>query len=44
VVIGHSVGGLTTQILANKGLLSCGIAVDSAAPNAMKARADRDRP
>jgi pimeloyl-ACP methyl ester carboxylesterase len=35
VVIGHSVGGLITQILANRGLISAGIAIDSVAPNDM---------
>jgi pimeloyl-ACP methyl ester carboxylesterase len=35
VMIGHSVGGLITQLLAGRGLLSAGIAIDSVAPNAM---------
>lgn len=35
VMIGHSVGGLITQILLSKGLLSAGVAIDSVAPNAM---------
>jgi pimeloyl-ACP methyl ester carboxylesterase len=35
IMIGHSVGGLITQILLNKGLISAGVAIDSVAPNAM---------
>lgn len=35
IMIGHSVGGLITQILLNRGIISCGIAIDSVAPNAM---------
>jgi pimeloyl-ACP methyl ester carboxylesterase len=35
IVIGHSVGGLITQILANKGLLALGVPVSSVAPNKM---------
>ena len=35
VMIGHSVGGLVTQLLLRKGLLSCGVGIDSVAPNAM---------
>lgn len=35
VVIGHSVGGLITQLLLAKGLVSAGVAIDSVAPNAM---------
>ncbi|WP_447752142.1 alpha/beta hydrolase [Sphingopyxis fribergensis] len=35
VMIGHSVGGLITQIMANKGLVSSGVAINSVAPNAM---------
>jgi pimeloyl-ACP methyl ester carboxylesterase len=35
VMIGHSVGGLITQLMLSKGLLSAGIAIDSVAPNAM---------
>jgi pimeloyl-ACP methyl ester carboxylesterase len=35
VMIGHSVGGLITQIMISKGLLSAGVAIDSVAPNAM---------
>lgn len=35
VVIGHSVGGLIVQLLANKDLISAGVCIDSVAPNAM---------
>ncbi len=35
VMIGHSVGGLITQIMTAKGLLSAGVAIDSVAPNGM---------
>jgi len=35
IVIGHSVGGLITQILLNRGLASAGVAIDSVAPNGM---------
>lgn len=35
IMIGHSVGGLVTQIMLNEGLISAGIAIDSVAPNAM---------
>ena len=35
IIIGHSVGGLITQILLNRGLIAAGIAIDSVAPNAM---------
>jgi pimeloyl-ACP methyl ester carboxylesterase len=35
VVIGHSVGGLIVQLLANKGLISAGVPISSVAPNAM---------
>lgn len=35
ILIGHSVGGLITQILLNRGLVAAGIAIDSVAPNAM---------
>lgn len=35
IVIGHSVGGLIVQILASRGLVSAGVAVNSVAPNAM---------
>jgi pimeloyl-ACP methyl ester carboxylesterase len=35
IVVGHSVGGLITQLLLAKGLLSAGVAIDSVAPNAM---------
>lgn len=35
IVIGHSVGGLIVQLLANKDLISLGVAVSSVAPNAM---------
>ena len=37
IVIGHSVGGLIVQILANKNLLAAGVCIDSIAPNAMLA-------
>jgi len=35
VVIGHSVGGLITQLLLAKDLLSAGVAISSVAPNRM---------
>ncbi|QCR22546.1 alpha/beta hydrolase [Pontibacter sp. SGAir0037] len=35
VMIGHSVGGLVVQLLANRGYLDMGVAIDSVAPNAM---------
>jgi pimeloyl-ACP methyl ester carboxylesterase len=35
IVIGHSVGGLIVQLLANKNMISLGVAIDSVAPNAM---------
>jgi pimeloyl-ACP methyl ester carboxylesterase len=35
IVIGHSVGGLITQILINRGLAKIGVAISSVAPNAM---------
>jgi pimeloyl-ACP methyl ester carboxylesterase len=37
IVIGHSVGGLIVQLLASKGLIETGVAIDSVAPNAMLA-------
>lgn len=35
VMIGHSVGGLITQILLNRGLIAAGVAIAPVAPNAM---------
>lgn len=35
IVIGHSVGGLITQVLANRNLISHGIAIATVAPNRM---------
>lgn len=35
IMIGHSVGGLITQIMLDRGLISCGVAISSVAPNAM---------
>jgi pimeloyl-ACP methyl ester carboxylesterase len=35
IVIGHSVGGLVTQVLLNEGLISAGVAISSVAPNDM---------
>ena len=35
IVIGHSVGGLIVQLLANKNLISLGVPISSVAPNAM---------
>jgi pimeloyl-ACP methyl ester carboxylesterase len=32
ILIGHSFGGLTTQILLDRGLGACGVAIDSAPP------------
>ncbi|AMR33832.1 hypothetical protein A0256_21520 [Mucilaginibacter sp. PAMC 26640] len=37
IVIGHSVGGLITQLLVAKGLVEIGVPIDSVAPNAMLA-------
>ena len=37
IVIGHSVGGLITQLLAQKGLVDMGVPISSVAPNAMLA-------
>lgn len=37
ILIGHSVGGLITQILINKGLGKAGVCIDSVAPNRMLA-------
>jgi len=37
IVIGHSVGGLITQLLVNRGLAKIGVAISSVAPNAMVA-------
>lgn len=35
IMIGHSVGGLVTQIMLSRGLVSAGVAIDSVAPNGM---------
>lgn len=35
IMIGHSVGGLVTQVLLNRGRIAAGVAIDSVAPNAM---------
>lgn len=35
IMIGHSVGGLLTQIMLDRGLLSAGVAISSVAPNRM---------
>jgi pimeloyl-ACP methyl ester carboxylesterase len=35
IIIGHSVGGLITQIMVARGLVSAGVAIASVAPNAM---------
>ncbi|MVN89698.1 alpha/beta hydrolase [Mucilaginibacter aquatilis] len=35
IIIGHSVGGLITQILVNEGLAKLGVPVSTVAPNAM---------
>ncbi|MDN3583441.1 alpha/beta hydrolase [Mucilaginibacter flavus] len=37
IVIGHSVGGLITQLLTAKGLVEMGVPISSVAPNAMLA-------
>jgi pimeloyl-ACP methyl ester carboxylesterase len=37
IVIGHSVGGLVTQLLVQKGLVEMGVPISSVAPNAMLA-------
>ena len=37
IVIGHSVGGLIVQLLAQKNLIAAGVAIDSVAPNKMLA-------
>ena len=35
VIVGHSVGGLITQLLVNKGLANLGVCISSVAPNRM---------
>lgn len=35
IMIGHSVGGLVTQILLSRGVISTGVAISSVVPNAM---------
>lgn len=35
IMIGHSVGGLITQVLANQGLISLGVPIATVAPNRM---------
>jgi pimeloyl-ACP methyl ester carboxylesterase len=35
IVIGHSVGGLIVQLLANRGLIEAGVPISSVAPNGM---------
>lgn len=35
IMIGHSVGGLITQIMMSRGRISAGVAIDSVAPNGM---------
>lgn len=35
IIIGHSVGGLITQVLVNEGLAQLGVPISSVAPNAM---------
>jgi pimeloyl-ACP methyl ester carboxylesterase len=35
IMIGHSVGGLITQIMMNRGLTQAGVAIDSVAPDGM---------
>ena len=35
IVIGHSVGGIIVQLLANRDLISVGVPIDSVAPNGM---------
>ncbi|WP_207435014.1 alpha/beta hydrolase [Sabulibacter ruber] len=35
IVIGHSVGGLLTQVFANRGLIEAGVPISSVAPNGM---------
>lgn len=35
VMVGHSVGGLVTQIMLNRGLITAGVAINSVAPNGM---------
>ncbi len=35
IMVGHSVGGLVTQVLLDEGLLSAGVAICPVAPNAM---------
>lgn len=35
IMIGHSVGGLITQIMLSEGLISAGVAIDPVAPNGM---------
>jgi len=42
IIIGHSFGGLTTQILLDRGLGACGVAIDSAPPKGVKAHGLHD--
>lgn len=35
IMIGHSVGGLITQLMLSEGLISAGVAIDPVAPNGM---------
>lgn len=35
IIIGHSVGGIVTQIMLNRGLIAAGVAISPVAPNAM---------
>lgn len=35
ILIGHSVGGLITQVLVNRGVAQAGVAISTVAPNAM---------
>lgn len=42
IIIGHSFGGLTTQILLDRGLGVCGVAIDSAPPKGVGAKGLHD--
>ncbi len=42
IIIGHSFGALTTQILLDRGLGACGVAIDSAPPKGVKAKGLHD--
>ena len=43
IIIGHSFGGLTTQILLDRGLGACGVAIDSAPPKGISPTGWKDK-